>query len=64
MQQYNITIPVYADSAENAENLAKDFYLFVDEKRKQGIAITAEKLAEALKRYKDNFLLISYLKSK
>jgi hypothetical protein len=55
---------VYADSAENAENLAKDFYLFVDEKRKQGIAITAEKLAEALKRYKDNFLLISYLKSK
>lgn len=64
MQQYNVTIPVYADSAENAENFAKAFYLFVDEKRTQGIAITAERLTGALKKYKDNFFLINYLKSK
>lgn len=64
MQQYNVTIPVYAESAADAENFAKAFYVFVDEKRLQGIAVTADKLAGALKKYKDNFFLLSYLKSK
>lgn len=62
MQQYNVTIPVYADSADKAESFAKSFYLFVDEKRRQGIAVTAEKLTGALEKYKDNIFLINYLK--
>lgn len=62
MQQYNATIPVYAETEEEAAAFQKTFYDFVDEKRNQGIAVTAKKLTQALKMFKDNQYLNNFLK--
>lgn len=63
MQAFTITIPIYAESREQADNLVKVFYQFVAEKRTQGIAVTADKFAEALLRFKDNIYLLNYFKN-
>lgn len=62
MQPYTITIPIYAKDEEEAKKFAQDFYQFVAEKREQGIAVTAEKVGNALSQFKDNPILINYLK--
>ena len=62
MQPYTITIPIYAESEEEAKRFAQDFYQFVSEKREQGIAVTAQKFGNALAQFKDNPFLTNYLK--
>lgn len=62
MQAYNATIPVYAESEEELTAFQKTFYDFVNEKRIQGIAVSAKKLTQALKMFKDNQYLNNFLK--
>lgn len=62
MKAYNITIPIYADSDSEAQELERQFYDFVAEKRTQGIAVKACKLSDALKRFRDNYFVINFLK--
>lgn len=62
MQAYNATIPVYAESEEELTAFQKTFYDFVNEKRSQGIAVSAKKLTQALKMFKDNQYLNNFLK--
>lgn len=65
MNVYQITIPVYADSKEEAEKAQNTLYSFVDRYRERGIAVTGAKIAAALnmldgnpfiKTHVDNFL--------
>lgn len=65
MNVYQITIPVYAESKEEAEKAQNTLYGFVDGYRKRGIAVTGAKIASALsmlnsnafiKTHVDNFL--------
>ena len=65
MNVYQITIPVYAESKEEAEKAQDTLYGFVDRYRKRGIAVTGAKIYAALsmlnsnafiKTHVDNFL--------
>ena len=65
MNVYQITIPVYAESKEEAEKAQNTLYGFVDGYRKRGIAVTGAKIDAALnmldgnpfiKTHVDNFL--------
>ena len=65
MNVYQITIPVYAESKEEAEKAQNTLYRFVDRYRKGGIAVTGAKITSALsmldgnpfiKTHVDNFL--------
>lgn len=62
MQAYNATIQIYAESEEELSTFQKAFYDFVNEKRNQGIAVSAKKLTQALTMFKDNQYLNNFLK--
>jgi hypothetical protein len=53
---------VYCDDDNEADELSRTLYSFVEDKRKQGIAVTAKRLTEALNKYKNNFFLNNFLK--
>lgn len=57
-----ITFYVYAEDNSEAERLQKELYEFVNEKYEQGVLITANKLREAIRRFKDNVLVSNFLK--
>lgn len=62
MQAYKANIPIYAESDVEIRAFEQIFYDFVNEKREQGVAVTAAKLTEALRKFKNNPFLINYLK--
>lgn len=62
MQPYKIDIYVYADSEDEAKEAQQAAYDFVSENYEQGIIVTARKVKEALRKFKDNFFLKQYLK--
>lgn len=62
MQAYNATIPIYAETEDEVKAFEKNFYDFVDEKRSQGIAVSAKKMSQALAMFKDNQYLNNFLK--
>lgn len=53
---------VYAESQAEAEALQTELLAFVREKREQGIAVSAEKLTNALRSFKNNIYLTNYLR--
>ncbi|MCM1168879.1 MAG: hypothetical protein NC324_02975 [Bacteroides sp.] len=63
MQPYNATIPIYAESQEEVAVFQRTFYDFVDGKRGQGVAVSAKKLTQAIKMFKDNAYLDNFLKA-
>lgn len=63
MQAYNATIPIYAETEDEVKAFEKNFYDFVDEKRSQGIAVSAKKMSQALAMFKDNQYLNNFLKT-
>lgn len=62
MQPLQIKFYAYCDTEDEAKELEKALYDFVDAKRKQGVAVRAGKLTEALAKYKDNFLVTNFLR--
>lgn len=62
MKPVMITFYVYAESVPDGEKLQRELYEFVSEKYDQGILITADKLRDAISRFKNNILLNNYLK--
>lgn len=63
LQPYKIDLYVYAENAEQATSLQNALKAFVNEKREQGVAVTANVLNGALKRFKNNPLLFNFLKN-
>jgi len=62
MKPVMITFYVYAECDAEGERLQKELYNFVNEKYEQGILIKADKISNALKRFKDNILINNFLK--
>lgn len=63
MKPVMITFYAYAESDSDGEKLQRELYEFVNDKYKEGILITADKLRDAISRFKNNILLSNYLKS-
>lgn len=53
---------VYADNQAEAQALQQELLSFVQEKREQGIAVTANRLIKALQTFKNNIFINNYLK--
>ncbi len=62
MKPAMITFYVYAEDNSEAERLQKELYEFVNKKYEEGVLITANKLREAIHRFKDNVLVSNFLK--
>lgn len=54
MKLYQVTIPVYADSEEEAQQASSMLSQFVGEVKAQGRAVTAKGLATAAGRWQSN----------
>lgn len=62
MKPVMITFFAYAEDDSDGERLQRELYNFVNEKYNQGILITADKLRNAINRFKDNILVSNFLK--
>lgn len=62
MQPYKIEFYAYCENEDEAKELSKALYDFVNHKREQGVAVRAKKLIEALTKYKDNFFVTNFLR--
>ena len=62
MSGFEIKFNVYANSQEEADLATDAIKAFIGAKAQQGIAVTAEKIAEAVSRYKDNYFVTNYFK--
>jgi hypothetical protein len=57
-----INFYVYIETESDAVELETALHDFVNSKREQGIAVTANALKTALNRFKDNFFVNQFLK--
>lgn len=62
MQPYKIEIYVYAESADEAAKVQRSAINFVKEKYNSGILIRAEKLSNAIEKFKDSYIVNQYFK--
>ena len=60
MKGFQVTFNVYANSKEEAEAASKALRTFVDDQAKQGRAVTAQKITDAINKYKNNYFVTSY----
>jgi len=60
MKGYEIRFKVFADSKEEADKAAEAIRGFVDSRAQLGIAVTAEKIAVAVDKWKDNYFVNRY----
>lgn len=56
----NITFNIWANSEEEGEELKRELGAFVDHMGQQGRKVTATKLTEALRRWKDNYFVMQF----
>ena len=54
MRLYNVTIPVYADNEQDAQQAANSLAAFVSEVKQQGRAVTAKGVANAAGKWQRN----------
>ncbi len=63
MKLYNVIIPVYADSEQQAQEASDSMLQLVTEIKSQGRALTADKLKEAVQKWnKDSWVRNETLK--
>ena len=62
MKGYEIRFNVFAESQEEADRAARAIRAFVDDKARLGIAVTANKILNAVQRWKDSYMVNTYLK--
>ena len=62
MQGYEIRFNVYADSQEEADKASDAIKAFISARASEGVAVTANKLTEAVARYKDNYFVSQYFR--
>lgn len=54
MNVYTITVPIYAESEQEAMNAQQALYNFVNRYRERNVAVTGGKVAAALKNLESN----------
>lgn len=62
MRGFQVSFNVYADSQVEADDLSSVIKAFIGEQAQQGRAVTAKKVADAIKKYKDNYFVNAYFK--
>lgn len=62
MKPYKIEIYVYAENVEEAAKVQQSAINFVKNKYNKGILVTANKLSEALDKFKDSFMVNQFFK--
>lgn len=62
MKGFKVCFNIFAESQEEADKVSAVLGQFVDNNARQGVAITASKVIEAINRWGNNFLVNSYLK--
>lgn len=60
MQGYKIQFNAYANSQEEADKASKAIADFVDQMARQGVAVTADKMAEAVSVWGNNIMVKNY----
>ena len=62
MGGFEVKFNVYANTQEEADFASSVIKGFITKMANKGIAITADKLAAAVERWKDNFMVTNYFK--
>ena len=62
MQGFEIRFNVYANGQDEADCATAEIKQFISEMAVQGKAVTATKIADAVKRYKNNYFVTNYFK--
>lgn len=62
MQPIQIKFYAYCENEAEAQELERALYDFVSTKREQGIAVRANKITEALNKYRDNYFVTKFLR--
>lgn len=62
MDGYEIKFNVYANSQEEADRVSLLLGKFVNDNARQGIAVTAGKIAAAVTKFQNSFIVKNYLK--
>lgn len=61
MNVYNITVPIYAESEQEAMEAQQALYNFVSKYRERNVAVTGSKVAAALKNLEGNHFVKSQI---
>ena len=62
MQGFELKFNVYANTKQEADEATKEIVQFINELAQEGKAVTATKIAEAIRKYKRNIFVTSYFK--
>ena len=62
MSGFEVKFNVYATSQEDADKASAALRTFVDEQARKGIAVTADKIAAAIEKWKNNYFVTNYFK--
>lgn len=62
MGGFEIRFNVYANSQEEADRATEAIKAFISAKAEQGVAVTADRIASAVNKYKDNYFVTNYFK--
>lgn len=60
MKPHRVTFYVYAETQDEVLELQRQMYEFVNGQYKEGRLVTAPKLTEALKKFKNNMFVKNY----
>ena len=62
MQGFEVKFNVYANTQEEADLASASIKQFISGLAEQGVAITAERIARAANKWKNNYFVINYFK--
>lgn len=62
MKGYEMRFNVYANSQGEADQASEAVKAFVTQLAMKGVAVTAEKIAAAVEKWKDSYFVINYFK--
>ena len=62
MKGFEVKFNVYANTQAEADLASDAIKQFISEQAQKGVAVTAEKLTDAVRRWKDNFLVTNYFR--
>lgn len=62
MSGFELKFNVYANSQEEADAAAGAIKAFISSMAQKGVAVTANKIAEAVSKWKDNYFVTNYFK--
>lgn len=62
MKPYQVTFYIYAEDESDVLELQRELNGFVREKYNSGIIVTSRKLIDALRKFRNNFMVNNFLK--